>query len=127
VGTEIESVTGGEETTGHTMTTLLEFLENARFPNPPVQTTARANTTDVSLTDLGLIHEAWKARRAIKDPDLTDHLCQTLQEILGQTPLPENADFLRRRFSPELDGLGLWVDARLVCHLVFRRRPEIAS
>ena len=88
--------------------TLLNFLEKARFPNPPIQIEGHAATTDVSLTDMGLVDENWKARRAIRDNALVDNLCDTLQQILGQTPLPQNADFLRGGFSPALERDRIW-------------------
>jgi hypothetical protein len=61
--------------------TFLDFLENARFPNPPIQTRGNPATMDVSLTDMGLVDENWKARRAIRDNALVDNLCDTLQQI----------------------------------------------
>jgi hypothetical protein len=88
--------------------TLLEFLENARFPTPPVQTFLSANTTDISLVDIGLVDEAWRAQHAFKDPHLVDHLRQTLRQILGQTPLPENNGYLARYFSLELERNIVW-------------------
>jgi len=83
--------------------TLLDFLQNARFPCPPIQTHGNASTTDVSLTDMGLVDDTWKAKRAIKDNALVGHLCDTLRQIIGQTPLPQNSDVLRRKFSPKLE------------------------
>jgi hypothetical protein len=91
------------------MTTLLDFLENARFPNPPV-TGGSANTTDVSLRDMGLVDDNWKARRVIRDDALVDNLCDTLRRIIGQTPIPQDndLDLLKRSFSPELDRDDIW-------------------
>jgi hypothetical protein len=89
-------------------TTLLDFLQNARFPCPPIQTHGNTNTTDVSLTDMGLVDDTWKAKRAIKDNALVGHLCDTLQQIIGQTPLPQNEDLLRSNFSPMLERNRIW-------------------
>jgi hypothetical protein len=88
------------------MTSLLHFLQNARFPAPPIVTRATANTTDVSDVDIGLVEEAWKAKRAIRDPTLFDNLCNTLAQILRQTPLV--AGELDSFFSPQIDTEAHW-------------------
>jgi hypothetical protein len=91
-------------------TTLLSFLENTRFPDPPTETQGSFGTTDVSSLDISRIHDDWKAQRAIRDPALANNLCDTLAEILGQTPLPDDPALLRLRmaFSPELDADSKW-------------------
>jgi hypothetical protein len=91
-------------------TTLLSFLENARFPDPPTETQGSFGTTDVSPFDISLVHDNWKAQRAIRDPTLVNNLCDTLAEILGRTPMPDDPTLseLRMRFSPILDKLSRW-------------------
>jgi hypothetical protein len=91
-------------------TTLLSFLENARFPDPPTETQGSAVTTGMSPLDISLVHDNWKAQRAIRDPTLVNNLCDTLAKILGQTPLPDDPALLRLRmsFSPELDAISRW-------------------
>jgi hypothetical protein len=88
------------------MSTLLHFLENACFPAPPVVTTARASTTDVSLVDISLVDDAWKAKRAICDYALLQNLCDVLAQILGDTPLV--AGELDECFSPRLGRTFVW-------------------
>jgi hypothetical protein len=69
------------------MSTLLHFLENASFPAPPVVSNLRASTTDVSVVDISLVDDAWKAKRAIRDNELIQNLCDVLAQILADTPL----------------------------------------
>jgi hypothetical protein len=112
------------------MPTLVEFLEGARFPSPPIQITGSVNTTDVSSADIGLVDEAWKARRAVQDHALVDHLCGALQQILGTTPFPEAAieaaDFLRS-FSPHLDRDTLWQEPNVSESRVRHHPPSTAQ
>jgi hypothetical protein len=84
------------------MPTLLQFLQTARFPDPPIVVKSTANTTDVSDMDIGLVDDAWKAGLAIRDDTLVDNLCDTLAQILGQTPL-EPAGALNAHFLPHLE------------------------
>jgi hypothetical protein len=88
------------------MSTLLHFLENAYFPAPPVVTTARASTTDVSFYDISLVDDDWKANRAIRDNNLIQNLCDVLPQILGDTPLV--AGELDECFSPRLGRTFVW-------------------
>jgi hypothetical protein len=84
------------------MPTLLQFLQNTRFPAPPIVIKESANTTDVSDLDIGPVEDAWKARLAIRDNTLVDNLSDTLAQILGQTPLA--AGELNAHFSPHLES-----------------------
>jgi hypothetical protein len=65
---------------------------------------------DVSLTDMGLVDDNWKARCVIRDDALVDNLCDTLRQIIGQTPIPQgnDLDLLSRSFSPVLDRDRIW-------------------
>jgi hypothetical protein len=84
------------------MPTLLQYLQTARFPDPPIVVNSTANTTDVSPLDIGLVEDASKARYAIRDDTLLHNLCDTLAQILGQTPL-KPAGALNAHFSPHLE------------------------
>jgi hypothetical protein len=55
--------------------TFLQFLEDSRFPIPPVESHGTANTSEVSCMDIGYLEDAWKPRRAIRDPQLAEYLC----------------------------------------------------
>lgn len=73
------------------MTTWRDFLvENAKFPFPPTQRRIDETdgTTDISIVEAGLLAPEWKARYAVQDKHLLKKLCQTLDNILGDTHLP---------------------------------------
>jgi hypothetical protein len=70
------------------------FLQSARFPAPPVAIKRTLDTTDVSDVDIGLLDPEWKAKFAIRDT-LAESLCDTLSQILGQTPLDEGSLYER--------------------------------
>ena len=61
------------------------------------------STTDVSQLEVGLLERGWKAEHAVRDDTLVQKLCQTLEDILGDTPLASGAgNFLLASFSPRL-------------------------
>ncbi|KAH9027919.1 hypothetical protein EDB84DRAFT_286205 [Lactarius hengduanensis] len=81
------------------MTTWREFLvEHAKFPFPdpvdPVKT--RYVGTDISSKDVGDVAPNWRAKYAVSDKTLVQKLCQTLDNILGDTVFPDDSrnDFL---------------------------------
>ena len=96
------------------MTNLIlhDFLvEHAKFhfPATPIGGTA-ASTTDISALDVGSLEIEWKALHAVRDKDLAKKLCNTLKNILGETPLTEDLKrSLSRCFLPPLraDGSGV--------------------
>ena len=60
-------------------------------------------TTDISQFDVGLLEREWKAGHAVRDDTLVQKLCQTLKDILGDTPLAAGAEnYLLASFSPQL-------------------------
>lgn len=92
------------------MVTLLQFLQNARFPAPPTPITTAHNTTDVSDVDIGFLDHlpgSWKALRAMRDNILVENLGDALAAILGETPLTQPAG-LDIYFSPHLDSDDDW-------------------
>lgn len=96
------------------MTNLIlhDFLvEHAKFhfPATPIGGTA-VSTTNISALDVGSLEIEWKALRAVRDKDLPKKLCDTLKNILGETPLTEDLKrSLSRCFLPPLraDGSGV--------------------
>ncbi|KAH9074821.1 hypothetical protein EDB83DRAFT_2672416 [Lactarius deliciosus] len=78
------------------MTTWREFLvEHAKFPFPdPVKN--RYVGTDISPKDVGDVAPNWRAKYAVSDKTLVQKLCQTLDNILGDTVFPDDSrnDFL---------------------------------
>jgi hypothetical protein len=53
---------------------LLSFLENTRFPDPPMETQGSVGTTGAPPVDISLVHDSWKAQRAIRDSALVKNL-----------------------------------------------------
>jgi hypothetical protein len=77
------------------MTTWQEFLvEHAKFPFPSLDkvTPDGHGTTDISLVEAGLLAPEWKAQYAVRDEDLLQKLCQTLDDILGDTYLLDGCE-----------------------------------
>jgi hypothetical protein len=90
------------------MTNFYDFLEgHAKFPFPPVpqlDPSRSVSTTDVSPIEVASLQQEWKAQRAVRDGQLFQKLCNTLQNILGDTRLDANAEtYLLRNFSPQLE------------------------
>jgi hypothetical protein len=92
------------------MSKLHDFLvEHAKLPFPPLNEYLSFNTTDISALDVGLLEIEWKAKLAVRDDNLVQKLCNTLQDILGDAPLTEPVkNYLLASFSPriQIDELG---------------------
>jgi len=92
------------------MSTLHDFLvEHAKFPFPLPDELQSVGTTDISDLEVGLLKKDWKALHAIRDPTLTQKLCHTLENILGDTPLEaEDRSYLLTSFIPmiQVDECG---------------------
>ncbi|KAH9039312.1 hypothetical protein EDB85DRAFT_2287134 [Lactarius pseudohatsudake] len=73
------------------MTTWREFLvEHAKFPFPdPVENPYVG--TDISPKDVGDVAPNWRAKYAVSDKTLVQKLCQTLDNILGDTVFPDDS------------------------------------
>ena len=75
------------------MTTWREFLvEHAKFPYPQLVEGGSVGTADISDIELGLLAREWKAQYAVRDETLIQKLCQTLENILGDTLLPDDSE-----------------------------------
>ena len=67
---------------------LHDFLvEPAMFPFPHPNEDQTTDTTDVSQFEVGMLDVEWKAWYAVRDDNLDQKLCQTLEDILGDVPL----------------------------------------
>ena len=92
------------------MSKLHDFLvEHAKFPFPPLNDDLSSGTTDISALDVNLLEIEWKAKLAVRDDTLVQKLCDTLENILGDTPLAEGVEnYLLASFSPRIrvDELG---------------------
>src|SRR5712691_6208307 len=63
------------------------------FPPPP----------GLSELDVGRLDDEWKARHAVRDNNLAEKLCDTLEATLGDMPVTEDSrTFLLRSFLPAL-------------------------
>jgi hypothetical protein len=83
------------------------LVEHAKFPFPLPDESRSINTTDISLLEVGLLEREWKAEFAVRDDDLVRKLCNSLENILGETALSANSEKdLLARFSPQLGSLG---------------------
>jgi hypothetical protein len=87
--------------------TFHDFLvERAIFPFPETVIGGTVTSTDISLVDVGIIHNDWKATHAVRDNELARKLCDALKSILGETPLTERSErSLLRSFLPALQLL----------------------
>ena len=68
------------------------LVEHAKFPFPRPDEGQTVNTTDISSLEVGLLEREWKAGRAVRDDTLVQKLCQTLKDILGDTPSTAEAE-----------------------------------
>ena len=86
------------------MSNLHDFLvEHAMFPSPQPDESLSAGTTDISPIEVPLLETEWKANRAVRDNTLVQKLCNTLEDILGDTLLAADAENqLLSRFSPRV-------------------------
>ncbi|KIK09865.1 hypothetical protein K443DRAFT_127259 [Laccaria amethystina LaAM-08-1] len=92
------------------MSNLHNFLvEHAMFPFPqPTEGGPSTGTTDISLFEVPKLDREWKAKYAVRDNMLVQKLCNTLQNILGDTILSADAENqLLSRFSPRIDRILL--------------------
>ncbi|KAH9005142.1 hypothetical protein EDB86DRAFT_3037426 [Lactarius hatsudake] len=72
------------------MTTWQEILvEHAKFPFPDPVENKSAGSTDISPEDVGKVDPKWRAKYAVPDETLVGNLCQTLDNILQDTVLPD--------------------------------------
>jgi hypothetical protein len=83
------------------------LIKHAKFPFPHLDADRdrlrTADSTDVSQFQIGLLQQQWKATHAVRDDALVQKLCQTLQTILGDTPLePDTENYLLTSLSPLL-------------------------
>ena len=79
------------------------LVENAKFPFPDCPIGASTSSTGLSEVDVGYLDDEWKPRHAVRDNDLAEKLCDTLEAILGDTPATEDSiNFLLRLFLPTL-------------------------
>lgn len=118
------------------MTTFHDFLvKHARFPFPHSDELRTVGSTDISLLEVGLLAQEWKAERAVRDDALVQKLCDGLEDILGDTALQTDAEtFLLTKFSPLLEfggsGYGLvpqgqlWLTNPSEAHVSFSIHPS---
>jgi hypothetical protein len=86
------------------MSNFHDFLvKHAMFPFPEPDEARSIGSTDISEIEVGLLETEWKAKHAVRDDTLIQKLCDTLQDILGDTVLPADANnHLLAAFSPKL-------------------------
>jgi hypothetical protein len=84
-----------------------EFLvEHAKFPFPLPDKLEPPSPTNISSFEIGILEREWKATHALRDDSLLQNLCDSLQDILGDTVLEADArDYLLGCFSPRLQSL----------------------
>ena len=83
---------------------LHDFLvEHAKFPFPLPSEDCSVGTTDISALEVGLLKPEWKASHAVRDDNLVQKLCRTVEKILGDTTLTEaSAQDLLANFAPSI-------------------------
>jgi hypothetical protein len=103
------------------MLKLHDFLvEHAKFPFPLPSEDCSVGTTDISALEVGLLKPEWKASHAVRDDNLVQKLCRTLEKILGDTTLTEDsAQHLLARFDPRIQFQADGVEQR-----EWRRNPS---
>ena len=86
------------------MSNLHDFLvEHAKFPFPQLNEGLSGSTTDISLIEVALLENEWKAKHAVRDDTLVQMLCNTLEDILGDTLLEaDDENDLLSKFSPRI-------------------------
>ncbi|KAH9049838.1 hypothetical protein EDB84DRAFT_1555805 [Lactarius hengduanensis] len=86
-------------------TTWREFLvEHAKFPFPDPVENGSVGATDISPMDVGNVAPEWRAKYAVPDETLVQKLCETLDNILGDTVLPDGSrNNLLQRFGRHLE------------------------
>jgi hypothetical protein len=90
------------------MTNFHKFLaEHAKFPFPLPVELQPVSPTNISIFEVGILKEDWKAKYALRDDDLIQKLCHTLRNTLGDAILEAgDQDYLLRSFSPQFDLPG---------------------
>jgi hypothetical protein len=85
---------------------LHDFLvEHAKLPLPHLDERNTEDGADISECEVGLPQREWKARHAVRDDALVQKLCQTLSNILGDTPSAAgDENYLLPRFSQKLQS-----------------------
>ncbi|KAK2459466.1 hypothetical protein APHAL10511_008526, partial [Amanita phalloides] len=83
---------------------LHDFLvEHATFPSPQPNEGLSVSSTDISKIEVPLLEREWKANHAVRDNTLVQKLCNTLENILGDTLLAADVENqLLSRFSPRI-------------------------
>ncbi|KAH9042056.1 hypothetical protein EDB85DRAFT_1857198 [Lactarius pseudohatsudake] len=86
-------------------TTWREFLvEHAKFPFPDPVENGSVGATYISPMDVGNVAPEWRAKYAVPDETLVQKLCETLDNILGDTVLPDGSrNDLLQRFGRHLE------------------------
>jgi hypothetical protein len=86
------------------MSKLHDFIvEHAKFPFPHPDGLQSVDITDISEFEVGLLERDWKPKHAVQDDTLVQKLCHTLEEILGDTLFPEDAEhYLLSSLGPKL-------------------------
>ena len=80
------------------------LLQHAKFPYPLAEENHSIYITATSVLEAGRLDLRWKAKYAIRDADLIQKLCNTLDTIVGDKTLPgASCQHLLGNFSPELD------------------------
>ncbi len=75
------------------MTTWREFLvKHAKFPFPQPVEDRSFDITDISNLEVGLLAREWRAQYAVRDETLVQKLCQSLENTLGDTLLPDDSE-----------------------------------
>lgn len=83
---------------------LHDFLvEHAKFPFPVPNELRSAGATDISQFEVSMLDREWKANHAVRDDDIFQNLCNTLRDVLGDTPFTGDFQtYLPPSFSPIL-------------------------
>jgi hypothetical protein len=109
------------------MTTWREFLlENAKFPFPNTTGSNYANSADINPLLIGSIPKNFKARYAVPDVTLVEKLCETLDEILGDTPISRGSMaqllsmFGRHLEFRTFDGVEIGITSRRILETKLR-------
>ena len=87
------------------MAKFYDFLvEHAKFPFPLPGEIQTVDTTDISDFDVGLLAREWKAKHAVRDDALVQKLCDSLQNILGDSTLSADCELaLLNFFAPRIE------------------------
>jgi len=67
----------------------------------------QATSTDVCEGDVGMLEDAWKPYRAIRDEQLAVKLCNALERILARKQTSSDSSAMARYFSPALEAQNI--------------------